>query len=53
MSVPPVGFVRIESISGPFGQGSLRREGVYLMIMSSLGEDAVLAAARALQPIPG
>lgn len=51
--VPPIGSMRIDSVSGPFGQGYLHRDGVYLTITSSLGEDAVLAAARALEPIPG
>jgi hypothetical protein len=48
-SVPPVGAVRIQ----PFGWGFLHREGLYVSIMSSLGEQAVLAAAKALEPIPG
>jgi hypothetical protein len=47
-SLPPAGFVRI----GPFDWGFLRRDGLYVKITSSLGEDAVLAAARALEPIP-
>jgi len=47
--VPPVGAVLIQ----PFGWGFLHREGLYVSIMSSLGEDAVLATARALEPIPG
>jgi hypothetical protein len=47
--VPPVGAVRIQ----PFGWGFPHREGLYISIMSSLGEDAVLVAARTLEPIPG
>jgi hypothetical protein len=47
--VPPEGSVRI----APFDWGYLQRGGVYVRIMSPLGEDAVLAAARALEPIPG
>lgn len=45
---PPEGSVRI----GPFDWGYLQRSGVYVTIRSTLGEDAVLAAARALEPIP-
>jgi hypothetical protein len=47
--VPPEGSVRI----GPFDSGWIVRNGVYVKITSTLGEDAVLAAARALEQIPG
>jgi hypothetical protein len=47
--VPPEGSVRI----GPFDGGYLQRDGLYVKISGRLGEDAVLAAARALEPIPG
>jgi hypothetical protein len=47
--VPPEGSVRI----GPFDWGYLQRDGIYVKITSTLGEDAVLAAARALFAIPG
>jgi hypothetical protein len=46
---PPEGSVRI----GPFDWGYLHRDGVYVVIRGTVGEDAVLAAARALEPIPG
>jgi hypothetical protein len=47
--VPPEGSVRI----GPLDWGWMVRKGVYVRIMSGLGEDSVLAAARALEEIPG
>jgi hypothetical protein len=47
--VPPEGSVRI----GPFDWGWVVRAGVYVKITSTLGEDSVLAAARALEEIPG
>jgi hypothetical protein len=47
--VPPEGSVRI----GPLDLGWIVRNGVYVRIMSTLGEDSVLAAARALEEIPG
>jgi hypothetical protein len=47
--VPRAGSVRI----GPFDSGWLVRNGVYVKITSTLGEDSVLAAARALEEIPG
>jgi hypothetical protein len=46
--VPPEGSVRI----GPFDWGWLVRDGVYVRITGTLGEGAVLAAARALEEIP-
>lgn len=46
---PPEGSVRI----GPFDWGYVQRDGVYVVLRGTLGEDAVLAAARALEPIPG
>jgi hypothetical protein len=47
--VPPAGTARV----GPFGWAFLVRDGVYVSIMSPLGEEAALDAARALEPIPG
>ena len=47
--VPPAGSVRI----GPFDWGWIVRKGIYVKITSTLGEDSVLAAARALAEIPG
>ena len=46
---PPEGSVRI----GPFDWGYVQRDGVYVVIRGTVGEDAVLSAARALEPIPG
>lgn len=46
--VPPEGSVRV----GPFYWGYLQRDGVYVKITSSFGEETTLAAARALEPIP-
>ena len=47
--VPPEGSVRI----GPLDWGWIVHDGVYVKITSTLGEDSVLAAARALGEIPG
>jgi len=38
---------------GPFDWGYLQRDGIYVKITSTLGEDKVLAAARVLEPLPG
>ena len=46
--LPPAGFVRI----APFDWGFVVRDEVYVKITSSQGEDAVVAAARALEVIP-
>jgi hypothetical protein len=46
--LPPEGSVRI----GPFG-AYLVRDGVYIVIRSLAEEDALIDAARALEPIPG
>jgi hypothetical protein len=45
---PPEGKLRV----GPFDWGYLVRDGLHVTIMSPLGEEAVLATARALEPIP-
>jgi hypothetical protein len=47
--VPPEGSVRI----GPLDSGWIVRNGVYVKITSTLGKESVLAAARALEEIPG
>src|SRR5439155_78086 len=47
--VPPEGSVRV---GGPFYWGYLQRDGVYVKITSSFGEETTLAAARALEPVP-
>jgi hypothetical protein len=50
--VPPAGSVRIDPF-GWFDFGWVVRNGVYVKITSTRGVDSVLAAARALEEIPG
>jgi hypothetical protein len=46
-SPAPAGYLQLLSI----GWGFLHRDGVYVVIRGTAGEDAILAAARALRPV--
>jgi hypothetical protein len=50
MPAPREGYLRIDNLPG--SGGALVRDGLYVRIVSSLGEKSIINAARALRPAP-